>query len=53
MRDLIILSRKIAALPLDLYDPRASVGEPRSAKGRRDRLFERDDQNAVERPGHQ
>ncbi len=53
MRDLIILARKIAALPFDFDDPRAGVGEPRSAKRRRDRLFERDDQNAVERAGHQ
>jgi hypothetical protein len=53
MRDFVIAAREVAAFPLDLDDPRPGVSEARSAEGRSDRLFQRNDQNAVESAGHQ
>ncbi len=49
----VVGPREIAAIgPLDLDDPRAVIREHARAIGCGDRLFERDDQQTVERADH-
>src|SRR5262249_18079920 len=45
-RELVVVAREIALRPLDLDHPRAGVGEPAGAHGRRHRLLERHHQQA-------
>ena len=52
-RPLVVGAGEVAAVrPLDLDDARALVGEEPGAVGRGDRLFEGDDEDAVERTAH-
>ena len=51
--DGVVAAREVAARALDLDHPGARVGEPRRAKGRRHRRFERHDQQPVQRAWHQ
>ena len=51
VHEIVIAAREIAFRPLDLDDARAGIGEPAGAHRRRDRLFERDDEEAGERKG--
>jgi hypothetical protein len=48
VRHRIVAAREISRRSFDLDHSRACVGETRSAERRRDRLFERDDENALE-----
>ena len=49
MHERIVAAREIALRALDLDDPRAGIGKPAGADGRRNRLLERDDEEAVKR----
>ena len=48
MRERVVAAREIAFGPLDLDHARAGIGEPAGAGRRRDRLFQRDDEQAFE-----
>jgi len=50
--EMIIAARKVTLRPLDLDDARAGVGEPACAHRRRDRLFERNYEEAGKGKGH-
>ena len=49
MHDVVIAAREIALRPLDLDDARAGIGKLAGAHRRRDRLFQRNDEEAFER----
>ena len=46
VHEVVIAAREVAFRPLDLDDARAGVGQPAGAHRRRDRLLERDDEEA-------
>ena len=48
-RELVVAAREVALRPLDLDHARAGIREPARAGRRRDRLFERHDEEAFER----
>ena len=48
VREIVVAAGEVAFRPLDLDDARAGIGEPARAHRRRDRLFERDDEQAGE-----
>ena len=47
---MVVKPREVALRPLDLDDARARIGEPAGGEGRGDGLFDRDHQEAGERP---
>src|SRR6185295_2736989 len=53
VRERVVSAREITLRPLDLDHARARVREAARAGRRRDRLFERDDEKAFKREGHQ